>query len=131
MTTADSTQPEPPIEYYRYVDDWHEYGGTSVVRQTLILHKKTPRGAWIKWPWDHDGFHKKFVLDGDGRRFAYTDTDKALRSYEIRKMRQISRCRAAIERAEDALLIIKSPEFDKTSDGWVRLTVEPMEGLLP
>ena len=108
--------------YYRYVDETYESTGTRVVRETLVLLKKTPKGAWITWPWDRDGTYKKFVLDGDGRRYAYTDTDKALQSFKIRKQRQIQRCRATIERAENALEIIEQPDFDKTSDGYIGLT---------
>lgn len=115
------TETAQPVEYYRYVDDHYDSTGTRVVRQTLVLHKKTERGAWIKWPWDHDGTWKKFVLDGDGKRWAYPDVDKALRSFEIRKTRQIQRCKATIERAQAALEIVRSADFDKTDDGYVSL----------
>ena len=113
---------DQPTPYYRYVDETYESTGTRVIRQTLYLFKKTPKGAWITWPWDREGICKKFVLDGDGRRYAYTDTDKALHSFKIRKQRQIQRCRATIECAETALEIIEQPEFDKNDDGYMRFS---------
>lgn len=87
--------------YYRIVDG--HTAESQPVLQRLYVVKRTAKGAWLRWPWDHDCIAMRWVADGSGRRFAYPTIAAALDSYVRRKRRQIQHARAAIERAEYAL----------------------------
>lgn len=63
-----------------------------------------------------DDWGARFVLDGNGKRYAHETEAWARDSYRIRKQRQIHHARASIERAEAALQwldagAVGEPEF--------------------
>lgn len=105
-------------ERHRIIDAYGDDETYTPVHQTWHVIQKTPKGAWIVRPWalrrwidegeatpaflrSHLG--AKFVLDGNGRRFAHETLEWARESFRIRKVRQIQHCRHAIERAEAAI----------------------------
>lgn len=92
---------KPGDPMYRIVDS--QIAGRPPVTQTLRVLYATPKGVWIAWPWDVNGVNRRFVLLGDGRRFAYPTFEAALDSYRRRKQRQIGHARAAIDNATEAL----------------------------
>lgn len=64
--------------------------------------RETPKGYWI-----NNGIKEKFVLKGEGKRFAYVNIELALKSYIKRKSRQISINKHSIRRAKHSLTIAK------------------------
>lgn len=89
---------------YRLVDNPHK--GQAPVTQTLRVIHLTPKGVWVCWNYQYlsgEWPDKRFVLLGDGRRYAYPTFEAALDSYRHRKKRQIVHARAAIRNATDAL----------------------------
>lgn len=77
--------------YYRLVDsqDGNNRPCISLIKYTVV--KRTEKGAWIvpaMWCWSE--LPHRFVLDGDGKRFAYPTFDQALNNYKRRKQRHIS-----------------------------------------
>jgi hypothetical protein len=104
---------------YRVVDDITEYGNTPVL-VTYYVVRKTKAGAWVVPEWAvsqgmakpltertvkelRDDWGARFVLDGNGKRFAHESEDWARHSYGIRKSTQIKHARFAIECAEQGL----------------------------
>lgn len=75
--------------YYREVDGWFVNDKPSIQLREFRLVSRTAKGAWITDLWDHDSSYKRFVLDGDGKRFAYPTKELARASFIIRKQRQI------------------------------------------
>ena len=107
---------------YRIVDRETEHG--PPVFQVWRVARKTPKGAWIVPPWAfyefsdripgvaevRDRMGGRFVLNGDGKRFAYETEAQARASYKIRKQRQIQHARYAIEVAERGLAWLEDPK---------------------
>ncbi len=89
--------------YYREVDafDTRERPCISCIEYRVV--KETPKGVWIAPMWDTEGFHKKFVLAGQGRRYAYPTKELARASYIIRKKAQIQHCWIQHDRAVERL----------------------------
>ena len=83
---------------YRY--DGGAYEGSFEPRAALYLDtfpvtKRTAKGCWI----DVYG-EGKFVLDGDGKRYAYATKELALASLIARKRRQCAILRHQLKEAE-------------------------------
>lgn len=77
----------------------------------FVMMKRTPSGAWLRHTWDHDGLHKRFVLEGKGRRYAYPTRQLARESFIIRKRREIQRCAAQHDRAVRYLALAETGKF--------------------
>jgi hypothetical protein len=99
----------------------YEGGEIKIELQKFRVVKRTPKGAWIIPSWEPGWWHdpkprKRFVLDGDGRRYAYPTVDAAHKSYLRRKVVQISRLEDQMLIAKVALEIASRPDFepDKT-----------------
>lgn len=76
--------------YYRLVDsqDGYKRPCISLIRYTVV--KRTEKGVWIvPAAWYYGEPPKRFVLNGDGKRFAYPTFDAALNNYKRRKSMQI------------------------------------------
>lgn len=106
---------EPEI-YYRFIDIWSSDGRSVEVHELRIpVIRRTPQGAWIR---EGNWGKGRFVLDISpkfgGRRYAYADREQALRSYSIRKSRQIGHAERTLDRAKTALKLVKSPDFTLT-----------------
>lgn len=106
MTLLLKTWDEEPISpigviLYRYVDV-----GGEVFRKKYAAIRETPKGYWIDADWGQE----KFVLKGDGKRFAYPDEAMARRSYIARKKRQLKHLRAQAENVDRVMRWI--------SDNW-------------
>ena len=78
-----------PAFYFRFDNTT----GCVFVNSFRVM-RRTKKGVWI----DVWGL-EKFVLDGEGRRYAYPTEDAAWASFKVRKMRQ----RQHLESAIDAL----------------------------
>jgi hypothetical protein len=104
---------------YRLVDGYSIETGPVMLKKRVI--RATPKGFWICDDWAHQYFAgsdetaemrkqygAKFVLSGEGRRYAYATEELARDSYRIRKVRQIQHARNAIEQAEAALEWLKT-----------------------
>jgi hypothetical protein len=98
----------PLINYYRYddrtyvcIDEWGEAygsGDTSVECRSYPLLKKTTKGAWIG-----DKIYKKWVSNTSKKRFAYPTKEEALKSFILRKKRQINILEKRLDRAKIAI----------------------------
>jgi hypothetical protein len=93
--------------YYRLVDSQDGLNQPCVSLIKYHTVKRTKKGAWIVPSiWYFCDPPKRFVLDGDGKRFAYPTFDQALNSYKRRKQNQISILSAQYDRAVQRLDII-------------------------
>lgn len=104
-----------PRKRYRYVDPWTT-GGTPVLEEYYEV-RKTPSGAWIVSSYARmvrpleerslqelkDDWGARFVLDGDGRRYAHETEELARYSYRRRKLSQIQHAKASLANAERML----------------------------
>lgn len=116
---------------YRLVDPYRDNGEPTLEYWYVV--KKTPTGAWVaqawslsrhtksvEWPaklrcaqtsleWMHLGRDElvrrgaKFVLDGDGKRYAHETIEWARYSYKKRKQWQIRYAQRSMDRAKNAL----------------------------
>ena len=92
---------------YRYVDYVSDMNTPPISLYSFPVLRKTPHGAWID-VWGKE----KFVLDGEGRRFAHETLAQAWSSLKIRKERQIRHANAALAWADatlDAMSKFSSP----------------------
>ena len=106
---------DEPNKRYRYVDPWTT-DGTPVLREFYEV-RKTPSGAWVVpnycrmvKPLEErsvqelrDEWGARFVLDGDGRRYAHETEAWARHSYAMRKHAQIRHAKAALSHAQTML----------------------------
>ena len=107
---------------YRVEDPYHDDGEPTLV--TYYVVRKTKAGAWVAPRYAVSGFDAatgqgvqwdkltrcelgfegaRFVLDGDGKRFAHETEEWARHSYGCRKDWQIRRAKRSIARAENGL----------------------------
>jgi hypothetical protein len=107
---------------YRIEDPYHDDGRPTLV--TYYVVRKTKSGAWVAPRWAVSGFDAstgkgvpwgelkrdqlrmegaRFVLDGDGKRFAHESVEWARASYKRRKQWQIRWAQRSIRRAENGL----------------------------
>lgn len=116
---------------YRLVDSY--LLNVNPTMEEYFVVRKTEKGAWVVpgyWYRTMHGsadapiselrerFFARFVLNGDGKRFAHETVELARNSYRIRKLRQIKHAKSAIESAEAALVWLDSgqlPEPDFAS----------------
>lgn len=85
---------EPRAVYFRFDND----SDATVWPNSFFVIRTTPKGVWLD-VWGME----KFVLNGEGRRYAYPTKDAAWESFRIRKQRQ----RQHLERALDELAKIE------------------------
>lgn len=107
---------------YRVEDPYHDDGRPELV--TYYVVRKTPSGAWVAGRWAVSGFDAstgkgvpwdtltrdelrregaRFVLDGNGKRYAHESEQWARDSYRQRKLWQIRHAHRSIRRAENGL----------------------------
>ena len=112
---------------YRVEDPYDDNGTPMLVVYYVV--RKTEKGAWIapRWavsgfdastgkgiPWDtlkRDELRRegaRYVLDGDGKRYAHETEEWARYSYKRRKQMQIRHAERAIERAENGLYWLRT-----------------------
>jgi len=77
-----------PDQYVRFENS---HGSVWICRFRVI--RRTKAGAWLD-VWGEE----KFVLDGDGKRYAYPTEDAAWESFKIRKMRHRQHLEAQLEK---------------------------------
>jgi len=85
---AAHTPDSGPTVYHRFSDgSWYGYEDQmAIFHETFTSLRRTRKGAWISVY----GV-ERFVLDGEGKRYAYVAEDAAWQSYQIRKRRQLQR----------------------------------------
>lgn len=94
--------------YYRLMDAYGPDNKAVITTLKYRVLRETPKGVWLVPDWASDDWPKpRFVLNGSGKRYAYTSFERAKASYKIRKERQIGHARHAIESAEARLAIIE------------------------
>jgi hypothetical protein len=94
-------------EYFRLNDgdrgssNWScHYDLPYIVRYPVV--RRTEKGAWIRV---HGA--ERFVLDGAGKRFAYTSLEAAFASYLARKERAVLLSQCALDQQEEMLKYAK------------------------
>lgn len=94
---------------YKYIEDksYEEFDqAKKLVLKTFLVTKETPCGYWVR---EHGSYGKnKFVLKGDGKRFAHETIELALKSFIARKKRQIWINKRMIAIAKHSLKIAES-----------------------
>ncbi len=100
---------------YRYVDCWDAYYIRQVFLCQYPVIKLTRKGAWIK----DDSAKERFVLNGNGRRYAYETLEWAKESYFIRKRKQEAHLKAALTGC--AMCLRLTPK-DLPENNWKRVT---------
>lgn len=99
------------VVYYRYEDECMWEGGEMIIRtKRFRVDKKTPKGAWII-PMGHVYGKRRFVLDGEGKRYAYPTVVQARQSFIRRKEVQVSRLKNQMIFAKAALKGATNPDF--------------------
>jgi len=100
---------------YRVEDPYHDEGTPTLVVYYVV--RKTKSGAWVAPQWAAGKRHPwgtfdrkqlriegaRFVLDGNGKRFAHETEQWARDSYRIRKSWQIRHANRSIARAQNGL----------------------------
>ena len=93
--------------YYRYEDsleiDEYDRVYNIVTCYEFPVIRKTKCGVWIA---TFSEKSKKFILEGEGKRYAYPTEEAAQKSFIKRKERQMSIYAARIERAKRAIAIL-------------------------
>ena len=94
---------------FRYVDNLcYELfvSGTELELKEFLIIKETPKGNWIR---EHGMYGKpKFVLKGEGKRFAHETKELALKSFIFRKKSQIRINKEMMKRAKHSLSIAEN-----------------------
>jgi hypothetical protein len=112
--------------YYRIVDRT-ENGKHFMALEEWPVVSRALKGAWVRHFYDHEGYRKKFCLDGEGKRWAYPTIEAARESFIIRKKRQIKHCQNSIDRAQDTLaLACNCAEFGSVN-GMISLNILEIE----
>ena len=96
--------------YYRLREQLLYDSEMKIVADKYVLIKRTPKGVWVTAIENGQG-KKRFVLDGKGRRFAYTAMKEAIISFKKRKRRQILILESQLTIAKAALNGIIDEEF--------------------
>lgn len=111
MNLIDENPTEREI-WYRIDDRDVEHNGYTrevvLVTREIPVVRHTEKGVWL----DDYGL-LRFVLKGDGKRFAYPTLEAALDSFKRRKERQVMLLKATLGRAEAALAFAKVTTADQ------------------
>lgn len=107
--------------YYRLVDSQDGYNRPTISCIEYTVVKRTEKGAWIvPSAWYYPETPKRFILDGDGKRFAYPTFDAALNSYKRRKSMQIRLTSLQHDRAVERLHIAGTLTEAMTKDVYLQ-----------
>jgi len=103
--------PQPEIYYREENARWpDDLLAISCIEFRVV--RRTPCGRWITPTWNgDDNTFLHFVLDGDGKRYAYPTREKARASFIIRKQREIQKCAAQHDRAQRYLKLAQTMQF--------------------
>ena len=98
---------------YRYdreyiCDDPEDTVEYAIALKEYKVWKPTPCGHWITL--NTFSQKTKFVLAGQGRRFAHTTKEFAWDSFKIRTKKRLMHSKASVKRAEKFLELIKERE---------------------
>lgn len=108
---AAATTVSRPTELYRYDTHVVRRAYTTIVSVSPIAYpvlRYTPKGYWI----EVDGYQKKFVLGGNGKRWAHERKDWALHSFRRRKSAYLWRLEDRKQIVEATLALLKKAEDD-------------------
>lgn len=101
---------------FRYVDPHDSDEGAEPWLTSYTIFKKTPKGCWIVLSGSEPSkYNQKFILDGHGRRYAYSDRTEALESYIIRKQRQVQHSAATHDKAQKLLVLARRMQLQVAS----------------
>lgn len=103
---------------FRFVDLALYEGGEMIIElQRYLVIRRTAKGAWINRNPTIMGFgidrygKARFVLDGEGKRFAHATQEQAMASFIRRKERQIGHLENQLIFARAALKGVQAPGF--------------------
>ena len=116
-----------PEIYYREMNaQWAEdLLAISCVQFRVV--RRTKKGCWITPSWNDDPTRfLKFVLDGSGKRYAYSTRELARESFIRRKQMEIRKCAAQGERAKRYLELAKTGMFGTPTEALHEI-VQPWE----
>ena len=90
-----------------------EFEDYAIALSEFKVWKPTPYGHWITL--NTFSQKTKFVLSGEGRRFAHTTKEFAWDSFKIRTKKSLMHSKAAVKRAEQFLELIEEKEKNEKS----------------
>lgn len=86
-------------EYAHFTDG--QLQAYKITMKEYEVWKTTPQGYRINKLHGVNGAKKdKFILSGDGKRFAYETKELAWNSFKIRTRKSLMHCKSALKRAE-------------------------------
>lgn len=91
------------MKLFRYNDcNWYEEytSADHLILETFEVIRETKKGFYIKYLGK-----EKFILSGEGKRFAHTTIELALKSYIRRKKRQIAINKYSIKKAKHSISV--------------------------
>lgn len=101
-----------PQTYYREVNSQWSSDRLAISCIEFRVVRRTPKGCWITPAWNADDTRfLRFVLDGEGKRFAYPTRELARKSFIVRKQREIVHCSRQHDRAVRYLKLAESGKF--------------------
>lgn len=108
--------------FYREVNA--QWPGDDLLAISCVEHrviKRTPCGVWIVpayWGDRPDSWHlmKRFVVEGDGKRFAYPTRLRARESFIARKKKEIQHAMRQHDRAVRYLALAETMKFGTRSE---------------
>jgi hypothetical protein len=102
--------PENDIWMFRYEADTYYNYNVTLTCKVYIISSRTLKGVWVVPTWVDLGneedikLHRKFVLNGVGKRFAYPTRDLAKYAFLCRKRRHIEILKSQLNKAESAYI---------------------------
>lgn len=101
---------------YRYDREYAHFDDGQLQAYKITLkeyevYKTTPQGYRINKLHGVNGAKRdKFILSGDGKRFAYETKELAWNSFRIRTRKSVMHCKGALNRAEIFAEMLKKEE---------------------
>ena len=87
----------------------------SCIRYRVV--RRTPQGVWITPEWNQENTRfLHFVLDGEGKRFAYPTRELARQNFIRRKKSEILKCAAQYDRALRYLALAETMQFGTSTE---------------
>lgn len=107
--------------FYRFVEEtlWEDSGMIIRLLEFKVL-RRTPKGTWIErnplGQWQGAKPKPRFILDGEGKRFAFPSITQAKASFIRRKESHIWRLEQALIFAKAALKGAQDPAFTPNAE---------------
>lgn len=93
------------------MDAWGPDEIPCISTVTFRVVRETPKGVWIIPSWAGEHWKPRFVLNGDGRRYAHETFEQAKYAYLRRKQAHVQNARHSADCAQRRLELIEGYTF--------------------